>query len=130
MLVLKYDTDTGEFEVVQTLSTIPEDFTETNSGAAIRISEDGNYVYASNRGHNSIVALKTDDEGQLSVVSHTPTEGDIPRDFNLTPDQKYLVVGHQNSDNLTLFEREQTDGTLTLLQKDVEGPEVVCVAHF
>ena len=130
VLVLKYDTDTGEFEVVQTLSTIPEDFTETNSGAAIRISEDGNYVYASNRGHNSIVALKTDDEGQLSVVSHTPTEGDIPRDFNLTPDQKYLVVGHQNSDNLTLFEREQTDGTLTLLQKDVEGPEVVCVAHF
>lgn len=130
VIVLSYDVNTGEFKVIQTLSTLPKEFTAENSGAAIRISKDGKYVYASNRGHNSIVQFGTDDDGKLTLVGHTPTEGDIPRDFNLDPSEQYVIVGHQNSDNLTLFERNQSDGKLTLLQKDVEGPEVVCVTPF
>lgn len=130
VLVLNYESETGEFTVAQTLASIPSDHTEFNSGAAIRISNDGKFVYASNRGHNSIVTYKTDDAGKLALVDYTPTEGDFPRDFNLDPSEQYLIVGHQNSDNLTLFERDTDSGILTLLQKDVYAPEVVCVAKF
>lgn len=130
VLVLKYDPETGIFDDIQTVSSIPEDFTSTNSGAAIRISSDGNYVYASNRGHDSIVTYSTDEEGLLTLVAHTPTEGETPRDFNLDPSEDYLIVGHQDSDNLTLFARNQENGTLELLQKDFEAPEVINIELF
>ena len=128
VIVLDYNSTTGEFTEKQTISTIPEDHTDFNGGAAIRISSDGKFVYASNRGHDSIVVFETEDDGKLKLVGYTPTEGEIPRDFTLDPTEEYLIVGHQDSDNLTLFERNVEDGTLTLLQQDVEAPEVVCVA--
>lgn len=128
-LVLDYDSETGEFSVIQTISTIPEDHTSFNGGAAIRISSDGKFVYASNRGHDSLVIYETTEDGKLTLVGYTSTEGETPRDFNLDPSEKFVVVGHQDTDNLTLFERNAEDGTLTLRQKDVEAPEVVCVAH-
>ncbi|HLR91731.1 MAG TPA: lactonase family protein [Atopostipes sp.] len=129
VLVLDYNATTGEFTEKQTISTLPNDFTDSNSGAAIRISNDGKYVYASNRGHDSIAVFEAAEDGKLSLVEHTSTEGETPRDFNLDETEKFVVVGHQDSDNLTLFERDQENGKLTLLQKDVEAPEVVCV-HF
>ncbi|SHE52944.1 6-phosphogluconolactonase [Atopostipes suicloacalis DSM 15692] len=128
VLVLDYNPMTGEFTEKQTISTIPEDHTGFNGGAAIRVSSDGQFVYASNRGHDSIVVYKADEDGKLTLVGYTPTEGETPRDFNFDETENYLIVGHQDSDNLSLFERNQEDGTLTLLQKDVEAPEVVCVA--
>lgn len=130
VLVLDYDSETGKFDVIQTISTIPEEHTTFNGGAAIRISSDGKFVYASNRGHDSIVTFSTDQTGRLTLVDYTPTEGETPRDFNLDPSEDYLIVGHQDSDNLTLFERDHENGTLNLLQKNVEGPEVVCVAQL
>lgn len=129
VLVLDYDTETGKFSPLQTISTIPADHTSFNGGAAIRISNDGRFLYASNRGHNSIVSYETAEDGKLTLLGYTPTEGEIPRDFNLDPSEQYMVVGHQDSDNLTLFDRNATDGSLTLLQKDVQAPEVVCIAH-
>lgn len=129
VIVVDYDSETGTFSEKQTISTIPEDHTTFNGGAAIRISSDGKFVYASNRGHESLVIYKTKYDGQLELVGYTPTEGETPRDFNLDPSEKFVIVGHQDSDNLTLFERNLEDGTLTLLQKDVYAPEVVCVLN-
>ncbi len=129
VVVVSYDADTGKFEILQTISTIPADHTSFNGGAAIRISSDGKFVYASNRGHDSLAIFETDTDGKLTLVNYTPTEGETPRDFNLDPSEKYIIVGHQDSDNLTLFERNAEDGTLTLLEKDVEAPEVVCITH-
>ncbi len=56
--VLDYDLTTGAFHLRQTVSTIPDDWTEHNGAAAIRISNDGRFVYVSNRGHNLLVAKK------------------------------------------------------------------------
>lgn len=125
ILVLEYNMQDGTFKQVQTISTLPEDFNGENSGAAIRVTKDGQYLYASNRGHNSIVSYKIDENGQLEVLDFTPTKGDFPRDFNLNPDDQFLVVGHQHTDYLTLFERDEKTGKLTLLQSGVEAPEVV-----
>ncbi|MBF1725567.1 MAG: beta-propeller fold lactonase family protein, partial [Streptococcus sp.] len=65
--------------------------------------------------------------GLLTLVQTVDSYGSVPRDFNLSNDETYIVVGHQESDNLTLFKRDLESGQLTLLQKDFYAPEVVCV---
>lgn len=55
--VLSYNKETGAFEELQKISTLPEEFDGENGGAAIRISNDGKFLYASNRGHNSIAVF-------------------------------------------------------------------------
>lgn len=127
VITLEYNTGTGEFKEIQTLSSIPKDHTSFNAGAAIRISNDGKFVYASNRGHDSLVIYATDTDGRLTLVGYTSTEGETPRDFDLDPSNEFVLVGHQDSDHLTLFERDLEDGTLKLLQKDFYAPEVVNV---
>lgn len=126
--VLAYDAQSGSFTKKQKLSTLPEDFTEANGGAAIRISNDGRFLYASNRGHNSIVVYQVNPAGDsLTVCQWISTEGDFPRDFALNPDNQFLVCGNQNTDNLTLYSRDAESGKLSLLQKDIYAPECVCV---
>lgn len=126
--VLSYDKTNGEFQRLTKVSTIPENFDGFNSGAAIRISSDGQYVYASNRGHNTIAIFETSQEGKrLKRKQLISTEGDFPRDFNLDPSEKFIVAANQNSDNLTLYERDTQTGLLKMIQKDVYVPECVCV---
>lgn len=129
--VLAYNNEDGSFTFVDRISTIPESVAaDTNSGAAIRVSMDGKYVYSSNRGHDSLAVFQiSDNDFTLSLVEHAPSEGNTPRDFNFAPGEGYIVVGHQDSDHLTLFERDSISGKLTLLQKDVYAPECVCVTY-
>ena len=128
--VLAYDAAAGTFSLLQVITTIPEEHTGFNGGAAIRISADGKFLYASNRGHDSLVVYAVSEDGEtLSLVEYVPTEGNIPRDFNLDPSGQFVIVAHQDSDNLTLFERDAETGKLTLLQKDVYAPECVCVFY-
>lgn len=128
VVVLNYDSENGSFEHVQTVPTIPAEHTDFNSGAAIRISKDGKFVYASNRGHDSIAVFAVSPtDGTLQHVETVATEGHFPRDFDLDPTNQFVLVGHQESDNLTLFERNSETGKLTLVEKDVYAPEVVGV---
>ncbi|KWW51388.1 hypothetical protein AWW69_09895 [Bacillus cereus] len=86
------------------------------------------FVYAGNRGHNSITVFSVDENsGQLTFVAHTSTEGNWPRDFVLDPTEKFLVATNEKSHNLVLFSRNESTGKLTLLQSDVAVPEPVCV---
>lgn len=130
VIVLSYEPETGEFQHLQTISTIPDEHTAFNGGAAIRISKDGRFVYASNRGHDSIAVLEiSPSDGTLELIQLISSEGEIPRDFDLDPSDRFVVVAHQETDNLTLFERSSETGKLKLIQKDVYAPECVCV-HF
>jgi 6-phosphogluconolactonase len=128
VLVLHYDEKDGSFTEQQAISTLPQDFNETNDGSAIHISADGQYVYAGNRGHNSIAAYKVDqDTGQLTFIEWTSTEGNWPRDFVLDPSEDFLIATNQKSNTMTLFERDKATGKLSLIQSDVYVPEPVCV---
>lgn len=128
LLVLSYDAATGAFTEVETLSTLPAEHTGFNGGAAIRVSKDGKFVYASNRGHNSIVVFELTNDGKsATAIQHISTEGDFPRDFDLDPTGKFVVVANQNTDNLTLYSRDEASGKLTLIEKDIFSPETVCV---
>jgi 6-phosphogluconolactonase len=61
------------------------------------------------------------------VVDWFDTHGDFPRDFNLMQDENYLIIANQNTDNVTVYKRNSTDGTLALVQKDIFMPEGTCV---
>lgn len=121
--VVKFNEDTWEFEDIATYKTIPEDFTEHNGAAAVYITNDGKYIYVSNRGHNSITVFKVNDDHTLSLVQRVSTFGDFPRDFNWDESQKYVVAANQNTDNATLYLRNGGNGTLTPIQTDIAVPE-------
>lgn len=117
----------GEFERIGILSTLPDDFTGSNATAAIRITADGDFLYASNRGHDSIAAYKIMADGDLELIEITSSQGQIPRDFCLSSDQNLIIVGHQDSDNISIFKRSRNDGRLSLVSSHILVPECVCV---
>lgn len=125
--VLAYDKNDGTFTEQAKYTTLPKDFDGESSGAAIRVTKDARFLYASNRGHNSIAVFEIMDE-KLRPVQIISTEGDFPRDFNLNTTEEYLVCANQNSDNLTLYRRDPASGELLMLQKDIYAPETVCVS--
>ncbi|RFU64865.1 lactonase family protein [Peribacillus glennii] len=131
VIVLAYNREEGSFEELQYISAIPNDFTENSQGSAIRISNDGRFVYAGNRGHDSIALFAVNqDSGELAFIEHTSTEGNWPRDFEIDPTGKFVVASNQESHNLVLFSRNEETGKLALLQSDITVPYPVCVTFL
>lgn len=125
--VARLNENTWKFEDVATYKTIPDDFSDHNGAAAIRISKDGKFIYISNRGHDSITVFKVLDDGKLELVQRISVFGSFPRDFNWDKDEKYLVVANQNTNNATLYRRNSETGNLTPIQKDISVPEATRV---
>ena len=124
--VLIYD-GVGEFEQMQVISTLPDDYDGFNGTAAIRLSKDGKFLYASNRGHDSIAVYSILADGSLELLEIVPTHGKNPRDFDLSPDQEFLIAVHQDSDNATVFKRNPETGRLAELSNEFQVPEAVCI---
>ena len=92
VIALTYNSEEGSFTELQYISTLPEQFDENSQGSAIHISSDGRFVYAGNRGHNSIAVYSVDqNSGQLTFVEHTSTEN-WPRDFVLILLKSFLLL--------------------------------------
>ena len=130
LAVLKYNADDASFKHLQTIKTIPDDWTAHNGAAAIHTSKDGQFIYTSNRGENTIAVFKVQDDFTVNHIQSISTEGDFPRDFELSSDERFLVASNQNSDNLTLFTRNADTGLLTMVQKDIASLEPVCVKKW
>jgi 6-phosphogluconolactonase len=124
--VIKMDLKGEKFEVVQSLPTLPGGKpTPKDSTAAIHIHPNGQFVYVSNRGHNSIAAFKWDGS-KLTPVGHA-TEGiKIPRDFDIDPTGKWMVVANQDGNDLAVFEIG-ADGLPKPAGHTVPVPMPVCV---
>ncbi|UBH12782.1 lactonase family protein [Macrococcus armenti] len=126
VVVLSYSD--GKFDMLEKYSALPEDFTGHSQGAAVRMSHDQQFVYVSNRGHQSIAVFKVLGEGEaLECVEIVATQGDWPRDFNIDASDTYLVCAHERDGVLSLFERDKQTGRLTLLDDQARAPEAVCV---
>ena len=117
----------GVYEKGVSISTIPLGYEGENFCADIHLSNDGKFLYASNRGHNSIAIYKVDQtNGQLTLTTFEPTLGDWPRNFSLTPDNKFLLVANQKSNSIISFKRNKTDGSLRYIDS-IAAPSPVCL---
>ncbi|MBD0779375.1 lactonase family protein [Maribacter sp. ANRC-HE7] len=117
----------GNYGEVESLSTLAKDFSGESFCADIHLSSDGQFLYGSNRGENTIVIFKVDQTtGKLSLVGRESVKGDWPRNFRLDPSGNYLLVANQRSNNITVFKRDITAGTLSFLH-EYELPSPVCL---
>jgi len=114
----------GNLTEIQTISTLPEGFTEKSYCADVHLSKDSKFLYGSNRGHNSIVTYKVGKDGKLTVAGYTPCGGEWPRNFTLDPTGKYLLVGNQNSGNIAVFALDKKSGLPLAPSKEykIKGP--------
>jgi 6-phosphogluconolactonase len=123
-----YDAAQGSLHEFQTVSTLPEHFTGENTGAEIEVDPSGRFVYASNRGYDSIAQFAIDNRtGSLSLNGQTPTGGKTPRYFALAPGGDYLFAANQDSGNIVLFHVDRKTGHLTQTGKSIQTPSPVCI---
>ena len=124
----RYDAETGSFEELQTVPALPDDFTGENLCAAIKISPDGKFIYASNRGHDSIVCFQIDENtGLLTYRSHISTGEREPRDFAIDPSGHFLLAANQKSHTIITFKIDAESGNLTRTGHAVEISMPVCL---
>ena len=124
--VLSVDPNQGLLSPLQKISTLPSDFSGKSQCADIHLSRDGKYLYASNRGHNSIAVFSVAEGGKLSLLATEPVRGDWPRNFLLTSDGKYLLVANQLSGNIVVFNILPTGG-LSFSGKELKMNSPVCL---
>ena len=125
-----YAPATGRLTEVATISSLPPGYTGKNSGAEIAVHPGGKFLYASNRGRNSIALLAIDpDKGTLGFVADYDTGGKIPRHFAFDPSATHLVIGNQNSDTI-LVTRIAADGRLQPSAIHTAVPSPVCAVFL
>lgn len=109
-----YDPAKGALTEIQMISTLPENFSGENNDAEIEVHPSGKFLYASNRGHDSIAVFSIDPKkGTLTKVDVTPTGGKTPRNFAIGPGGKYLLAANQDTDDIHIFKIDTKTGKLT-----------------
>lgn len=120
-------TDKDQYKIERSFSTLPEGYTEKSFCADIHISNDGRFLYGSNRGHNSIAIFEINQEsGALKKIGFESVKGDWPRNFALSPDNEFLLVANQRSENIVSFKRDELTGLLTFIE-EISVPSPVCI---
>jgi 6-phosphogluconolactonase len=112
--VLAWDGERGTLSRIQSISTLPEGFTGSNTAATVAVDSAGRFVYASNRGDNSVAVFSIHDrEGTLKAIQRVDCGGKSPRHFALDPGNQWLLVANQDSSNIVVFARSPRSGLLT-----------------
>lgn len=125
---LAHDPARGTLRELQTLSALPRGFAGANTGADIHLTPDGGFLYASNRGHDSLACFSVDARtGALRPIGHTPTEGKTPRNFVIDPTGRFLLVANQKSDNVVAFRLDSRTGALSPTGQTASVPSPVCL---
>lgn len=127
----EYDAQQGKMAALQTIPTVPEQEKAKEtfvSASEIRVHPSGSYVYAANRGHDTITAFRVDqDSGKLTLIECEPIRGSWPRNFNIDPSGKWLLAAGRDSNTIAVFEINSATGELTYTRTMVMVPTPICV---
>ena len=115
-----------KWESGESVSTLPIGFNGKSYCADIHISADAKYLYASNRGHNSVSVFEITVSG-LKLKTNVPVEGNWPRNFTLSPDGKYLLIANQRSGNVTVFRIDKNTGIPVFIGYQLKIKSPVCI---
>lgn len=125
----RFDPASGALMPFQLLSSLPDDFTANNTGSEIAVSPDGQFLYVSNRGHDSIGVFAIEAAtGRLSAVAWHPTLGKTPRFFALDPTEAFLFAANEGSDTIVVFARDRRSGRLSPTQTTIKIGSPACIA--
>jgi 6-phosphogluconolactonase len=126
--VFDYDATNGVLHPLQTISILPQGFAGENTASEIQVHPSGKFLYASNRGHDSIAVFAIDpNKGTLTLVEYASTKGRSPRNFEIAPGGKLLFAANEKSDNVVVFGINQQTGGLTPTGKVLDVGQPVCV---
>jgi len=123
-----WDAERGTLSEVQTVPTLPADFTGASTCAEVQVHPGGRFLYGSNRGHDSLAVFAIDPEtGRLTPRGHQPTLGRTPRNFRIDPTGAWLLAANQNSDSVVVFRIDPATGRLEPTGATAAVPSPVCV---
>jgi 6-phosphogluconolactonase len=126
VVAFSYDRESGKLTPKQTISTLPADFSGEDNSAEIEVGPSGRYLYASNRGNDSIAVFQIDmNTGLLNKIQIVPTQGQFPRNFVIDPTGRYLLVANQHSNNIVVFAIDSGNGQLTPTGQAADVPSPV-----
>ena len=124
-----WDTARGVLKPFQRIPTTPTTYVGDNTGAEIAILPSGNFLYASNRGHDSIAIYSVDAQsGMLDHVGWESVQGRKPRFFGLDPDASHLYAANEDSHTVVEFAIDQASGKLTPTGQIIETGSPACIA--
>jgi len=129
--VYSFDGSSGRMTELQTISTLSQDFKGENTTAEITTDAAGKFLYASNRGDDSIAIFAIDQKtGKVSLVDRVKTGGKEPRHFTLDPTGKWLFAENQNSNDIRLFRVDPASGKLTPAPQTMQVNSPVCIVFM
>ncbi|GKX54656.1 6-phosphogluconolactonase [Leminorella grimontii] len=131
--VTAFDIDAikGTLSLKQTLSTLPEGYTQRNDASEVEVHPSGRFLYAANRGHDSIAVFEISQyDGGLSPIGWVPCGGKTPRFTTLSPDGRTFYSANEDSDNIQVFNVDSTTGMLldTGISITSASPTCICFA--
>lgn len=123
-----YDAASGALTPIQVIPTLPQSFTGDSRASEIEATADGRFIYASNRGYDSVAIFASDPvTGWLKNLDIVRTRGKTPRFFALAPDGRFMFVAHEDSDTIAAFTVNQVTGRITATDDIVRTGSPVCV---
>lgn len=129
--VFDYDASAGTMTAKQTIETVPRadlEKLQAKSCSEIRVHPSGRFVYAANRGHDTVTVYQVNQQtGELTFVEREHVRGATPRNFNISPDGKWLLAAGQDSHTLASFAIDSQTGELTYNRSNVHAPVCICV---
>jgi 6-phosphogluconolactonase len=128
LTAFRYDASRSVLKEIQTVSALPNGFTATSTAAEIVIHPNGKFVYASNRGDDSIAIFRIDaGRGTLTFVDRQSTQGKTPRNIAIDPSGSLLLAANQDSGNIVIFRIDHQTGRLTPTGDALDTPFPVCI---
>lgn len=126
-----YDARAGTLREIQTVSSLPRDYHGANTAAEIGIAPSGHFLFASNRGNETVVVFEIDRAtGKLTWVEEQSTGGKTPRHFGIEPSGKHMVICNEDSNTLLVCRIEKDNGRLKPSGVFADAPAPVCAVFL
>lgn len=122
-----YQVESGMLSEQQTISTVPADFNGMSYCADLKITPDGQFLYGTNRGHDSIASYRIDDQGRLTLLTIQPSLGQGPQNLAITPNGKLLLCANMPGNNVVVFQIDGKSGGLTNVGEPTAIPSPSCI---
>lgn len=122
-----YQAGSGKLTTQQTISTLPADFDGVTHTADVKITPNGNFLYGTNRGHDSIACYRIGDDGRLTLIKIEPSLGKGPQNLLITPDGQWVICANMPGNNVVVFQINSATGELTATGEPVTVPMASCI---